>query len=245
METHEVKDVILSIILKLFLGINSKIGYQFGCSYVKSQMFCSCRSLYCGFPFLNDTFFNAAFFANFSHLLHCRFLCYCEFSKFQVFFHRGVQNRDQQQKNQQVSNFVFSPMFWPIVIAVVFLSAMHFPKLRLLTDDLFRHLGILISLASSASTISLFKWPPRVAESAQRYFADSHNWEKHLLLSGCGLIRAYFRVKRKMMTLVWKFTVLDEYGFTVTFMSETFSTMNAACHDWCHDLEDFSSRKKT
>lgn len=47
------------------------------------------------------------------------------------------------------------------------------------------------------------------------------------------------------MALVWKFTVLDEYGFMVIFMSEAFSTINAARHGWCHDLEDFSSRKKT
>lgn len=46
------------------------------------------------------------------------------------------------------------------------------------------------------------------------------------------------------MTLLWKFTVLDEYGFMVIFMSEAFSTINAACNDWCPDQEDFSSRKK-
>ncbi|NWS31359.1 MICA3 monooxygenase, partial [Polioptila caerulea] len=82
------------------------------------------------------------------------------------------QNRDQQQKNQQVSNFIFSPMFWAVVIATVFLLAMCFPELRLLIDDLFRHLRILISLASSASTFSLCKWPPHVSESAQRISSE-------------------------------------------------------------------------
>lgn len=136
-------------------------------------------------------------------------------------------------------------MFRAIVIAAVFISAMSFPKLRLLTNDLFRHLRILISLASPASTVTLCKWPPHVSESAQKYFADSHNLEKHPLLSGCSLIRTYFRVKRKKMTLLWKFAAPDEYGFTVIFMSEAFSTISAACHDWCHDLEDFFARKKT
>lgn len=137
---------------------------------------------------------------------------------------------------------IFSPMIWAIVIAAVFLSAMSFPNLRLLIDDLFRHLRVLISLASS---VPLFKWPPHVSESAQKYSADSHNLEKHPLLSDRSLIRAYFRVKRKKMTLLWKFAVLDERGFTVIFMSEAFSTINAACHDWCYDPEDFFTRKKT
>lgn len=35
METHEVKDVISSKILKLFLDIMRKIGYQFCYSYMK------------------------------------------------------------------------------------------------------------------------------------------------------------------------------------------------------------------
>lgn len=118
--------------------------------------------LSCGFPFFSDTLMQLS-------LPACH-ICYCELSTFEVFFHRGVQNRDQQQKNQQVSNFIFSPVFWAIGIAAVFLSAMHFAKLRLLVDDLFRHLRILISPASSASTVSLCKRPPHVSESAQKYF---------------------------------------------------------------------------
>lgn len=157
-------------------------------------MFCSCTRLSCGFPFFSDILMQLS-------LPACH-ICYCELSTFEVFFQRGVQNRDQQQKNQQVSNFIFSPVFWAIGIAAVFLSAMHFAKLRLLVDDLFRHLRILISPASSASTVSLCKWPPHVSESAQKYFSDNHNLEKHLLLSGCGLIRACFGLKRKT-TLVW------------------------------------------
>lgn len=201
-------------------------------------VFCSYRRLYCGFPFFMT---NVAFLASFSHSLHCRFLYYYELSKFGVFCHRGVQNRDQQQENWQVSNFIFSRVFWPIVIAGVFLSAMHFQKLRHVTDDLLRQIGILISLSSSASTVSLCKWLPHVSEGAERYFSDSHNLEKHLLLSGCSLISAFFGVKRKKVTLVWKFTVQHDYGF----MFKAFSTINAACHDWCHDLEDFFPRKKT
>lgn len=100
-------------------------------------------------------------------------------------------------------------MFWTIVIASVFISAMHFQQLRLVTDSLFRQIGMLNSLAYSASAVSLCEWPPLASGSTERYFSGSHNMEKHpSALSGCSLIRAYFGVKRKKVTLVWKFTVL-------------------------------------
>lgn len=133
-------------------------------------------------------------------------------------------------------------MFWPIVIANVFLSAMHFQKLWLVTD---RQIGIIISLAYSASTVSLCKWPPQVSESAGLYFSGSHNLEKYLFLSGCSLIRPYLVVNRKKVTLAGKLTVLHDYGFMVIFMFKAFNRINAAWHDQCHDLEDFSARKKT
>lgn len=116
-------------------------------------------------------------------------------------------------------------MFWPIVIDSVFLSTMHFEKLCLVTD---RQIGILISLASSASTVSLCKWPPQVSESAELCFSGSHNLEKHLFLSGCSLIRPYLGVNRKKVTLVWKLTVLHDYGFMMIFMFKAFNTINAA-----------------
>lgn len=70
-------------------------------------------------------------------------------------------------------------MFWTIVIASVFISAMHFQQLRLVTDSLFRQIGMLNSLAYSASAVSLCEWPPLASGSTERYFSGSHNMEKH------------------------------------------------------------------
>lgn len=112
-------------------------------------------------------------------------------------------------------------------------------KARLVTINLFRQTGILISLASSASSLSLCKSPPLVSESAEIYFSGSHNLEKHLFLSGCSLIACFWSHEEE----VWKFTCLRVYGFMVNFILKVFNPSSASCHDQCHDLEDFSPKK--